>query len=63
MFRTTIPASAEEYYIAYLDRQPVGMLALGNSQDDDADASVGEIHAIYVLADSAGIRQSYGFCR
>ncbi|HOB35162.1 MAG TPA: GNAT family N-acetyltransferase [Bacillota bacterium] len=58
MFRTTIPASAEEYYIAYLDRQPVGMLALGNSQDDDADASVGEIHAIYVLAEYWG--RGYG---
>lgn len=50
-YRKTLPTSQEEYYVAYLNGQPMGMLVFGKSQDDDADESVGEIHAIYLLAD------------
>jgi ribosomal protein S18 acetylase RimI-like enzyme len=51
MYRKTLPSSQDEYYIAYLDEQPMGMLVLGKSRDEDASESVGEIYAIYLLAD------------
>lgn len=51
MYRKTLASSQDEYYLAFLDEQPMGMLVLGISRDADASESVGEIYAIYLLAD------------
>ena len=58
IFRKTLPSSQDEFYIAYLNRQPMGMLVIGKSRDDDANENVGEIDAIYLLPDYWG--KGYG---
>ncbi len=50
VFRKSFPSSPDEFYIAYLDGQPMGMLVIGKLRDADADEHAGEIGAIYLLA-------------
>lgn len=40
-FRKTFPTSQAEYYIAYLNGQPMGMLVIGKSQEDNTELSHG----------------------
>lgn len=49
VFRKTFPTSKSEYYIAYVNNNPMGMLVIGKSQDDDANENVCEIECIYLL--------------
>ena len=65
VFRKVLQSDQDEHYIAYLDGQPVGMLTIGKSRDDDADENMGEIYAIYLLRVlGQELRQTTnGFCR
>lgn len=57
VFKKVLQSGNTEYfYIAYLNGQPIGMLAIGKSRDDDADDSTGEVGAIYLLPDYWGKR-------
>jgi len=58
IFRKMLPESQDEYYIAYLDNKPMGMMVLGKSRDEDADENTGEITAIYLLSEYWG--KGYG---
>lgn len=49
IFRKTLLSSQDEFYIAYLNKQPMGMLVLGKSRDDEANENMGEIESIYLL--------------
>lgn len=53
-FRRTISSGCDESYIAYLNNKPMGMLVIGKSKDDYVNENVGEIYAIYLLADYWG---------
>jgi len=49
-FRKVLPSTDNEYYIAYFDGKPMGMVVLGKSGDDDAKENAGEVSAIYLLS-------------
>jgi len=54
-FRNKMLQSAgEEYYIAYSDGNPAGIMVLGKCRDNDADKETGELYAIYLLAEYWG---------
>lgn len=58
VFRRVIPTRPEEFYIAYVDDKPAGMVILGGSNGSDADDLTGEIGALYFLPDYWG--KGYG---
>jgi GNAT superfamily N-acetyltransferase len=53
IFRKTLTSSdklsRDEFYVAYLNNQPMGMLVIGKSRDKDVNEKVSEIGAIYLL--------------
>lgn len=57
-FRKHLTVGKYECYLCYVEKKPMGLLILGKSQDIDADESVGEVCAIYLLPKFWG--QGYG---
>jgi ribosomal protein S18 acetylase RimI-like enzyme len=57
-FKKAIPISKHEFYIAYLNGKPVGMMSIGKSRDKDASGDAAEISAIYCIVDVWG--KGYG---
>ncbi|SFG16915.1 GNAT family N-acetyltransferase [Sporolactobacillus nakayamae] len=53
-FKKAIPISKHEFYIAYLNDQPVGMMSIGKSRDKDLDDHAAEVSSIYCISDVWG---------
>lgn len=57
-FKRIIPIRPEEYYIGYLGYNPIGMLIIGKTVDEDVKPNIGEIMALYLLEEYWG--KGYG---
>jgi RimJ/RimL family protein N-acetyltransferase len=57
-FKKAIPISKHEFYIAYLNGKPVGMMSIGKSRDKDLDDHAAEVSSIYCISDVWG--KGYG---
>jgi ribosomal protein S18 acetylase RimI-like enzyme len=50
-WRELLSLTSPETWVAEVEARVVGWISFGASRDDDALSNVGEVHAIYVLAD------------
>lgn len=53
-FKKALSTRPEEYYLAYLDRIPIGMLIIGKALDENIKPNTGEIMALYLLEEYWG---------
>lgn len=58
IFKKVMPTRPEEYYIAYVEGQPIGMLIIGTTPDADVKPNTGDIMALYLLPEFWG--KGYG---
>jgi len=58
VFKKIMPTRPEEYYVAYLNESPIGIMIIGTTLDEDTKPNTGEIMALYVLPEYWG--RKYG---